>query len=185
MLCVNGKARAAAIRRSSRCATRADPLASALSGGRPSDRAGAPPLSSPFFQGKTFVLSLALRSDVFVKTNSRLHAVVLSPNKCQLCRRMSRSCTACSSILCNLSSPHLAVTLCKWSVTGEPVMPAQFLTLSDDTVLDFLNTSASDDTRSRETFASDRHVVEWMQANRLVSTTKLRGGHTGQRRACA
>jgi predicted RNA-binding Zn ribbon-like protein len=52
-------------------------------------------------------------------------------------------------------------------------MPAQFLTLSDDTVLDFLNTSASDDTRSRETFASDRHVVEWMQANRLVSTTKL------------
>jgi predicted RNA-binding Zn ribbon-like protein len=52
-------------------------------------------------------------------------------------------------------------------------MPAQFLTPSDDTVLDFLNTSASGDTRSYEYFASDQHVVEWMQANRLVSTTKL------------
>ncbi|HEY4352854.1 MAG TPA: ABATE domain-containing protein [Paraburkholderia sp.] len=52
-------------------------------------------------------------------------------------------------------------------------MPAQFLTLSDDTVLDFLNTSASDDLRSHETFANDRHVVEWMQANRLFSMTKL------------
>ncbi|GAB7525011.1 ABATE domain-containing protein [Paraburkholderia sp. 2C] len=52
-------------------------------------------------------------------------------------------------------------------------MSTPFLALSDHTVLDFLNTSASDDTRSYEYFASDRHVVEWMQANRLVSTTKL------------
>jgi predicted RNA-binding Zn ribbon-like protein len=51
-------------------------------------------------------------------------------------------------------------------------MSVQFLTLSDDTVLDFLNTSASDETRTYEFFTNDQNVVEWMQAKRLVSTTK-------------
>jgi predicted RNA-binding Zn ribbon-like protein len=48
-------------------------------------------------------------------------------------------------------------------------MPAQFLALSDDTVLDFLNTSASDDTRSYEFLVSDQNVVEWMHAKHLIS----------------
>jgi predicted RNA-binding Zn ribbon-like protein len=52
-------------------------------------------------------------------------------------------------------------------------MPAESATLSDDTVLDFLNTSASDDTRSHEYFKSDQHVLQWMQANRLISMTTL------------
>jgi predicted RNA-binding Zn ribbon-like protein len=52
-------------------------------------------------------------------------------------------------------------------------MSAESATLSDDTVLEFLNTSASDDMRSHEYFKSDQHVFQWMQANRLISTTTL------------
>jgi predicted RNA-binding Zn ribbon-like protein len=51
-------------------------------------------------------------------------------------------------------------------------MPARFATPSDDTVFDFLNTSASGDTGSYERLSSDQHVLEWLQANRLASTTK-------------
>lgn len=52
-------------------------------------------------------------------------------------------------------------------------MPAESATLSDDTVLDFLNTSASDETRSNEYFKSDQHVLQWMQANRLITSATL------------
>ncbi|MDQ7980580.1 ABATE domain-containing protein [Paraburkholderia sp. SARCC-3016] len=52
-------------------------------------------------------------------------------------------------------------------------MPTQFLTLSDDMVLDFLNTSSSDDTHSHEHLASDQHVIDWMRAHRLIGTRKL------------
>ncbi|APR39561.1 CGNR zinc finger domain-containing protein [Paraburkholderia sp. SOS3] len=52
-------------------------------------------------------------------------------------------------------------------------MPAQFLTLSDDMVLDFLNTSSAEDTHLHEYFASDQHVIDWMQAHRLIGTRKL------------
>ncbi|MFC0401981.1 CGNR zinc finger domain-containing protein [Paraburkholderia rhizosphaerae] len=47
-------------------------------------------------------------------------------------------------------------------------MSVQFLTLSDHSVLDFINTAATDDTRSYEHLATDTQVVEWMRTHQFA-----------------
>ncbi|CAB3769639.1 CGNR zinc finger domain-containing protein [Paraburkholderia humisilvae] len=59
-------------------------------------------------------------------------------------------------------------------------MSVQFLTLSDHSVLDFINTAATDEMGSYEYLATDGHVVDWMKAHQFASTAVLPMFEEGQ-----
>jgi predicted RNA-binding Zn ribbon-like protein len=66
----------------------------------------------------------------------------------------------------------------------DSLMVAQFPMLSGGTVLDFLNTSASEDTPASELLSSDQSVVEWMRAKHLLDAATLPRFESG-RLVCA